>query len=150
VKVAATALRRDLYKTLKELGAAPIEITRNERVVAVLARPALLAPVALADGQLRYEPRRLARICVRHGVRTLFLFGSAARGALEPASDIDVLADVPCSKRTFRAYATLALALEDLFGRRVELYYRDTFEDAAAPAVKASVLRDLTRIYGQA
>jgi predicted nucleotidyltransferase len=145
MRIDATAFRRDLYETIKTLDG-PVEITRNERIVAVLSRPTKTD----ASSALIYDPRRLARICKRCHVRWLFLFGSAARAELGPDSDVDVIAEAPLKRKTFHNYATLASALEDLFGRRVDLSYYDTFERYAGPSVKAAVLRDLKAIYGEA
>ena len=42
---------------------------------------------------LQIIPAELASVCREHHIRRLSIFGSAARGELRPASDVDVLAD---------------------------------------------------------
>ena len=62
----------------------------------------------------------LADLCRRHRVRTLELFGSAARGQSDPeAGDLDFL--VAFDDDHVGAYFDLLFALEDLFGRRCDL-----------------------------
>jgi|SRR6516162_3379644 predicted nucleotidyltransferase len=66
----------------------------------------------------------LAALCRRHHVRTLELFGSAADGSFQPdRSDLDLLVDFqPMAPSDHsRAYFGLWFALEDLFGRKVDL-----------------------------
>jgi hypothetical protein len=40
-----------------------------------------------------FEPQSLARFCRRHHITRLSLFGSAARGEMTPASDVDFLVE---------------------------------------------------------
>ena len=54
------------------------------------------------------------------GVRSLSLFGSVARGEAGPQSDVDVLVEFD-GRATFDRYMDLVLALQDWFGRRVDL-----------------------------
>lgn len=66
----------------------------------------------------------LEDLCRRYRVRTLEVFGSAATGDFDPArSDLDFLVDfLPAEKpRTVPDYFGLLHALEDLFGRKVDL-----------------------------
>jgi predicted nucleotidyltransferase len=66
----------------------------------------------------------IERLCVRYGVRRLELFGSAAGGSFDPdRSDLDFLVefqDLPLD-RYADSYFGLLFALEDLFGRHVDL-----------------------------
>src|SRR5205085_12234447 len=72
------------------------------------------------------ESRRsqVADLCRRHGVKKLEIFGSAASEHFDPArSDVDLLVDfesMPPGAHS-RAYFSLWFALQDLFGRRVDL-----------------------------
>jgi predicted nucleotidyltransferase len=72
------------------------------------------------------EQRRteLTELCRRHQVKRLELFGSAADDTFDPrSSDLDFLVDflpLPPSAHS-RAYFGLWFALEDLFGRHVDL-----------------------------
>ena len=87
-------------------------------------------PAAVAD------PRVLAALpalCERFGVRRLDLFGSAATGLFDPArSDLDLLVsfddDLPPTAYA-EAYFGLRAALEDLFGRPVDLLTEPALEN---------------------
>ncbi len=64
----------------------------------------------------------LQALCRRFGVRRLELFGSAARGEVEPR-DLDFLVEfgpLPAGERA-SAYFGLLAELEELFGRPVDL-----------------------------
>jgi len=66
----------------------------------------------------------LARLCRRFHVKTLELFGSAVDGTFDTAhSDLDFLVEFlpAASERTFHGYFELKEALEQLFGRDVDL-----------------------------
>ncbi len=65
----------------------------------------------------------LQRLCRVHGVRQLFLFGSAVRGELTEESDLDFLVEfrkMPPSEHA-DAYFGLLHDLESLFDRRIDL-----------------------------
>jgi len=66
----------------------------------------------------------LEELCREYHVRQLEVFGSAADGAFDPAaSDLDFLVDfeaMPPSSHA-RSYFGLLFALEDLFGRKIDL-----------------------------
>jgi len=53
------------------------------------------------------------------GVERISLFGSAARGALGPHSDVDMV--VEFSQTTYRRFVALKVLLESILGRRVDL-----------------------------
>lgn len=72
------------------------------------------------------ETRRseLDALCARYGVRRLRLFGSAACGGFDPErSDLDFLVDFSPvgGLNPFRQFMGFKLALQDLFGRSVDL-----------------------------
>jgi len=70
---------------------------------------------------LIYEKREeIRRIAARHGVVSIRVFGSVARGEAKPASDVDFLVEVgPNTSSWFPA--GLIVELETLLGRRVEV-----------------------------
>lgn len=72
------------------------------------------------------EQRRadIARVCQRHGIRRLEVFGSAARGVdFDPAtSDADFLVEFDAAaKKGLDSYYALKADLEALLGRTVDL-----------------------------
>jgi hypothetical protein len=85
----------------------------------------------------------LVELCRRFAVRRLRLFGSAASGNFDSAlSDLDFLVDFdpPIEMNLFHQFIDLKLALEDLFGRHVDLvtwkavrdpYFRQRAEETA-------------------
>ncbi len=67
------------------------------------------------------------RICQRHGIRRLELFGSAARDDFQPASsDLDFIATFDDSaNRRFESYLDTLREFEALFGHKVDLLEAD-------------------------
>lgn len=73
----------------------------------------------------------LARFCVKHRVRVLRVFGSAARGTLSPESDIDLLIEfAPGVDPDLFALGGMQQDLTDLLGRMVDLKTPDMFSAA--------------------
>ena len=69
---------------------------------------------------IREKREDILRIADRHGASNVRVFGSASRGEGGPDSDLDILVDVgPKPSPWFPA--GLALDLEDLLGRRVDV-----------------------------
>ncbi len=91
----------------------------------------------------------LRRLCRKHGVRRLDLFGSAAAGAFDPDdSDLDFLVEFdPIAPGSYAdAYFGLLEGLEELFGRPVDLvvdtairnpYFRRAVEQTRSPLYAA-------------
>jgi len=77
------------------------------------------------------------QVIERYSVKSLALFGSAARNRLRKNSDIDVL--VQFEKPTWANYIGLKLYLQDLLGREVDV----VTPKALKPAARASVEKDL-------
>ncbi|GAA5124042.1 nucleotidyltransferase domain-containing protein [Luteolibacter yonseiensis] len=66
----------------------------------------------------------IARLCEKHGVLKLSAFGSSVREDFDPeTSDVDVIAVFNSTREPGYAdrYLDLALSLEQLFGRAVDL-----------------------------
>ena len=72
-----------------------------------------------------------------YGVKSLALFGSAARDKMRRGSDVDVL--VQFDQSTWKNYIGLKFYLEDLLGREVDL----VTPRALKPATKPSIEKDL-------
>jgi uncharacterized protein len=82
----------------------------------------------------------LVALCREHGIRSLRLFGSAARNELREDSDIDLLVEFePGRTLGLLGVAKLELELQELLGREVGLrtagdlspYFRDAVVAAA-------------------
>lgn len=90
---------------------------------------------------LREELHRLRddleAIATRHGVLSLRLFGSVARGQESPGSDIDFLVRLEHG-RTLLDVSRLKQELERMLGRKVDI----VSENGLGPRMRARVLRD--------
>jgi predicted nucleotidyltransferase len=73
----------------------------------------------------------------KYGVKSLALFGAAARNRLRKRSDVDIL--VQFNQPTWANYIGLKFYLEDLLGREVDL----VTPKGLKPAVRPSVEKDL-------
>ncbi len=88
-----------------------------------------------------HDKRALERLCRRHGIRRLSLFGSVLKGTAGPESDIDLLVEFePEAVPGLLGMAAVEAELSDLLGgRRVDLrtaqelsrYFRDEVVRAA-------------------
>ncbi len=76
-------------------------------------------------------------IARRHGARNVRVFGSYARGAAEPASDLDLLVDFDPGRDLFDLVA-LKQELESETGRQVEVLT----EKSLSPYIRDDVLRE--------
>lgn len=83
------------------------------------------------------ESKRLAilRIAATHGARNVRVFGSEARGASGPGSDLDLLVEME-PDRSLLDLVGLGQDLEDLLGRRVDV----VTEGSVHPRIRASIL----------
>lgn len=96
-----------------------------------------LGPVAVDRGSL-------ADLCRRYKVRELSLFGSAARGDMQPDSDLDILVEfLPDAEIDLVDYAGLMLDLSNLTGRKVDLVSKKGLK----PIVRSSVLQEARLLY---
>ena len=76
------------------------------------------------------------------GVRSLALFGSAARDEATESSDLDFL--VEFETKTFDAYMDLKAFLEELFDCRVDLVLRDALKSR----LRDPILRSAVHVPG--
>jgi len=89
----------------------------------------------------------LEELCRRYGVRSLFLFGSAARDDFDSArSDVDLLVEFEALAPGgyADAYFGLRESLEDLFGHEVDLVALSAVRN---PYMKADIERTRTLLY---
>lgn len=85
--------------------------------------------------RLPIDPVALERLCRRHGIRRLSLFGSRLKGNARPDSDVDLLVEfMPDARPTLLDMAEIEAELSGLLGgARVDLrtaeelsrYFRD-------------------------
>ena len=86
----------------------------------------------------------LAELCRRYGVKELSLFGSAARGEMRPASDVDIMVEFePGVRIGLIRFESLVEELETLAERRVDLVTKRGLK----PWVRSEVLKDARVIY---
>jgi uncharacterized protein len=100
------------------------------------ASPILWVPMASIAG-IDVDERRLAAVCERYGIAALEVFGSSARGAARPDSDIDILYTMMPGRRLGWEIEDLADELSALLGRRVDLVSRRALHPLLRPAVLA-------------
>ena len=92
---------------------------------------------------------RLQPFCVKHGLRRLELFGSAARGEAGPRSDVDLLVTLDDSVPIATA-ALLEMAgeAEEIVGAPVDFVLRHSLEKSPNHFAREHILRTAVCIYG--
>ncbi|RME77601.1 MAG: nucleotidyltransferase [Chloroflexi bacterium] len=73
------------------------------------------------------------------GIKKLGLFGSFVRQQQDSESDIDVLVEFKAGYKTFDNFIRVAVFLEELFGRQVEL----VTPEALSPYLGPHILREV-------
>lgn len=91
--------------------------------------------------QVKAHKPLLRTIAAARGVRSLSLFGSAARGDARPGSDLDFLVALE-NGRSLVDLVGVKHDLESLFGRPVDVFTRRSLK----PAVLAAARNDLVRV----
>jgi predicted nucleotidyltransferase len=144
-KIDVSALRRDLFTILDGLpSSGSVEIVRHGKVVATLGGP----PAKVVARKPVINGRRLKRICQKHHIRRLALFGSILRDDFGPDSDVDVLVDpAPGHIRTLAERVAAENDLTRLFGRRVDFVKRALIEASPNEIRKRSILGTAKVIY---
>ena len=101
---------------------------------------------ALTPEELR---RRLLPFCVKHRIRRLDVFGSAARGQAEAGSDVDLLVTLdetaPVSTGDLLDMAGKA---EELVRRPVDFVLRRSLEQSPNRFARKHILATAVRLYG--
>ncbi len=85
----------------------------------------------------------LEALCHRYGVARLEVFGSVARGAATPVSDVDLLYTLRPGVQLGWEIEELADELAEIFGRPVDLVSRTSLH----PLLTATVLDEARPIY---
>jgi predicted nucleotidyltransferase len=91
--------------------------------------------------------KTVSKLCKRHKVRNMYLFGSVLTDKFSPESDIDFLVNfgrvsLPCY---FDNYMEFKDGLEALFKRPVDLVEEKTVKN---PVLRRSIERSKKLIYG--
>ncbi|MCZ7536913.1 MAG: nucleotidyltransferase domain-containing protein [Acidimicrobiia bacterium] len=86
---------------------------------------------------------RLAEICHRYRLAELAVFGSAARGDLQPGSDIDLLYVLGPDAQLGWRIEELAEELATLFGRPVDLVSKRHLHEL----LREQILHDARTLY---
>lgn len=89
------------------------------------------------------DAERLTAACQRYGIKSLFVFGSFARGEATDASDVDVLYELRPGVRLGWEIEDLSDELTAIFGRPVDLIARS----GVHPRLAATVLGEARPIY---
>ena len=108
-------------------------------------RPTTLAEPPTLEG-LR---RQLLPFCRKHPIARLEVFGSVADGTATPASDVDLMVTFDPGVRVGKEFFTMALELEDILGRRVDLVERASIERMANPFKRRSILSSAQLVYAK-
>ncbi len=73
------------------------------------------------------------------GAKRVGLFGSFARGTQSPTSDVDILIEFEEGQKSFDHFINLALILEDLLQRKVELVTPASLSPHIGPHILSEV-----------
>lgn len=144
-QIDASKLRRDLFLVLNRLPTdGPVEIRRHGRVVAMLVPP----PAEAQAKKPKIDPRRVTRLCKKHHICRLALFGSILRDDFNAESDVDLLYDLePGHVDSLHEYVSALNAFTALFGRRVDFVKRSVIEGGRNKIRRASILKSAKVIY---
>jgi len=143
-RIEVSTLRRNLFDTLNQLAEGVMfEVTRHGHVVATLT-PAKNTVVE----KPRIKHQSLARLCRKHHVQRLALFGSILRDDFHANSDVDALIDPePGEIRTIGALVRLRKDLERMFGRQVDLITRSSVEKQPNAIRRREILNTAKVLY---
>lgn len=101
------------------------------------------APAPRTDADNSVDADRLAEICRRYGLAELAVFGSAARGELQPGSDIDLLYVPNPDAHLGWRIEELAEELSALYGRPVDLVSKRHLHEL----LREQILRNARILY---
>ena len=94
------------------------------------------------------DQQQLQAFCVRWHISALALFGSVLRDDFRPDSDVDVLVTfAPDTRYTLFDLAKIALDLEEVLGRPVDLLERRWIEASHNPIRRQEILTSAEEIY---
>jgi predicted nucleotidyltransferase len=113
---------------------------------AVLQQPRAEYAVSARPTRLRIPKKKIAALCRKYGVRKLSLFGSAARGEMNPESDVDLMVEFdPASKTSLWDYPAMQDDFSALFDhRKVDIASPEILRN---PFRRKTILPDLKTLY---
>lgn len=90
---------------------------------------------------------QIAKLCKKHHVEQLYLFGSANTNSFKESSDIDLLVSFENIdlKKYFDNYLNLKTKLEKLFNKKIDLVESQTLKN---PVLIRSINKNKQLIYG--
>ncbi len=98
----------------------------------------------MLKARLRYDDEALAKLCRKHHVRRLDLFGSWAKGTARDESDVDLLVEFePRCVPGLLGFIALQEELADLLGKEVDLVSRS----GLSPYMKDELLASRSSLY---
>ena len=100
------------------------------------------------DIHVPIDEEQLQAFCARWQITSFALLGSVLREDFRPDSDIDVLVTfAPESRLSLFGLARIAIELEDLFGREVDLVERGSVEQSYNPIRRKEILSTAQEVY---
>src|SRR3989344_844672 len=93
---------------------------------------------------IRIDQQKIHDLCKKNNIAFLGVFGSATRDDFKGRSDVDLLVRYARPKGLFE-HIGIALELESLFGRKVDL----VTDGALSKYIRINVYRDLKPLYGK-
>jgi predicted nucleotidyltransferase len=78
-----------------------------------------------------------------YGIRSLFLFGSTARGEAGPQSDVDLFVDYDAERFGLIELARLRSRLSEVLGRPADV----TTRDALHPLLEQRIVREAVQVF---
>jgi predicted nucleotidyltransferase len=112
----------------------------------VLQQPRAQYAVSVRPARLRIPKKDIAALCRKYGVKKLSLFGSAARGEMNPDSDVDLMLEFhPASRTSLWDYPAMQEDFSALFDhRKVEFASPEILRN---PFRRKTILPDLKTLY---
>jgi len=111
-----------------------------------LQQPQAQYIVSARRAKLLISRKKIAALCRKYGVKKLSLFGSAARGDMNPESDVDLMVEFdPASKTSLWDYPAMQDDFSALFDRRkVDIASPEILRN---PYRRKTILPDLKTLY---
>jgi len=140
-----------IFEELRSIVAKVLPAGRTAGLTAGPAAPALQQPraqyaVSAKAARLRIPKKEIAALCRKYGVKKLSVFGSAARGEMNPESDVDLMLEFdPASKTSLWDYPAMQEDFSALFDhRKVEFASPEILRN---PFRRKTILPDLKTLY---